>query len=244
MNPKKTVLVRPYFLLAVLLASLQAQADVILTYDDRYAEGGYGISGQYGEGESFWYYDPYGSEFWEYGVGDGVIGPDSYLGIPAGVDGAGWADQFTDTTIANNRFFGNGSAGARITDTNNRLGIYDGTHGISSFDIAFELLSPHAYSLTGSLTSSATGSASTTARLVFGGTSFSGSDSPFSLNGVLGAGNYSLLVEARAFAGANERADAAYDFDLTLTHVPVPAAIWLFGSGLLGLIGFTRRAHA
>ena len=25
--------------------------------------------------------------------------------------------------------------------------------------------------------------------------------------------------------------------------VPVPGAVWLFGSGLLGLIGFTRRKH-
>jgi hypothetical protein len=29
--------------------------------------------------------------------------------------------------------------------------------------------------------------------------------------------------------------------DITITAVPVPAAIWLFGSGLIGLIGFTRR---
>lgn len=31
---------------------------------------------------------------------------------------------------------------------------------------------------------------------------------------------------------------------LTLTAVPVPAAVWLFGSGLLGLVGVTRRKTA
>jgi hypothetical protein len=30
----------------------------------------------------------------------------------------------------------------------------------------------------------------------------------------------------------------------TVTAVPVPAAIWLFGSGLLGLIGIARRKKA
>ena len=33
----------------------------------------------------------------------------------------------------------------------------------------------------------------------------------------------------------------SYSFDLLLTPVPVPAAAWLFGSGLLGLIGLARR---
>ena len=33
----------------------------------------------------------------------------------------------------------------------------------------------------------------------------------------------------------------SYSFDLLLTPVPVPATVWLFGSGLIGLIGFARR---
>lgn len=32
--------------------------------------------------------------------------------------------------------------------------------------------------------------------------------------------------------------------DASLTQVPVPAAVWLFGSGLLGLIGIARRKKA
>jgi len=35
-----------------------------------------------------------------------------------------------------------------------------------------------------------------------------------------------------------------YDLHLAGTVVPVPAAVWLFGSGLLGLIGIARRNKA
>ncbi len=35
------------------------------------------------------------------------------------------------------------------------------------------------------------------------------------------------------------------DLDLTkVSSVPVPAAVWLFGSALLGLIGFTKRKNS
>jgi len=35
-----------------------------------------------------------------------------------------------------------------------------------------------------------------------------------------------------------------YDFDAGMYVVPVPAAVWLFGSGLLGLVGIARRKKA
>ena len=34
------------------------------------------------------------------------------------------------------------------------------------------------------------------------------------------------------------------DFELQLTTVPIPGAVWLFGSGLLGLVGMARRKKA
>jgi len=35
----------------------------------------------------------------------------------------------------------------------------------------------------------------------------------------------------------------SYVFNITTTAVPVPAAAWLFGSGLLGLVGVARRRN-
>ena len=38
---------------------------------------------------------------------------------------------------------------------------------------------------------------------------------------------------------------AVHDGDVAaLSSVPVPAAVWLFGSGLFGLLGFARRKKA
>lgn len=37
---------------------------------------------------------------------------------------------------------------------------------------------------------------------------------------------------------------ALADFSMSAVNVPIPAAFWLFGSGLLGLIGITRRKKA
>jgi hypothetical protein len=36
----------------------------------------------------------------------------------------------------------------------------------------------------------------------------------------------------------------AYPLSLDITAVPVPAAVWLFGSGLLGLVSIARRKHS
>lgn len=37
--------------------------------------------------------------------------------------------------------------------------------------------------------------------------------------------------------------DTSFAIDGTLTAVPVPAAVWLFGSGLIGLFGVARRRN-
>jgi len=44
------------------------------------------------------------------------------------------------------------------------------------------------------------------------------------------------------FAWASE---VAFDkVQLTVSAVPVPAAVWLFGSALIGLVGFSKRRKA
>jgi len=58
---------------------------------------------------------------------------------------------------------------------------------------------------------------------------------------VLTVGTSSLVIQSSAFFD-----DVATQLDPTLdagavSSVPVPAAVWLFGSGLLGLVGIARR---
>jgi hypothetical protein len=65
----------------------------------------------------------------------------------------------------------------------------------------------------------------------------------FNLSNALGGstGN-ALLFAARADAGDKKDNDRFKISSLTYTAVvPVPAAVWLFGSGLLGLVGVARR---
>ena len=67
-----------------------------------------------------------------------------------------------------------------------------------------------------------------------------------SLSAVAPAGT----AEVQAFLLHIQTADpccaggALYWDDVSLTAVPVPAAVWLFGSGLIGLIGIARRRKA
>jgi hypothetical protein len=59
----------------------------------------------------------------------------------------------------------------------------------------------------------------------------------------IGPGEYSLSM-----FGQTANAEGAYSLDYTIqmnvSAIPVPAAAWLFGSGLVGLIGISRRRKA
>lgn len=43
------------------------------------------------------------------------------------------------------------------------------------------------------------------------------------------------------FAGASANFNVIANFNVMINPVPVPAAVWLFGSGLIGLFGLSRR---
>lgn len=61
----------------------------------------------------------------------------------------------------------------------------------------------------------------------------------------LGPGNYSFLLNASASAtgaiGSLSDGSVSGSYQFSLTTVPVPAAVWLFGSGLIGMIGVAKR---
>ena len=57
-----------------------------------------------------------------------------------------------------------------------------------------------------------------------------------------GEGIYSVLIGNGTFGSNTGPIDYTMTFETTV--VPVPAAVWLFGSGLLGLIGVARRKKA
>ncbi len=63
--------------------------------------------------------------------------------------------------------------------------------------------------------------------------------SQISFSGSVSLGDYRL----QALSFSEDIADSYFGFsmDLTPAAVPIPAAAWLFGSGLLGLIGFSNR---
>lgn len=52
-----------------------------------------------------------------------------------------------------------------------------------------------------------------------------------------------LTGSANVYTGGTINIDAAADITYTPSTVPLPAAVWLFGSGLLGLIGVGRRRN-
>lgn len=55
----------------------------------------------------------------------------------------------------------------------------------------------------------------------------------------LAAGDYTLFVGGNYSGGTG--APGKYTVNLTASPVPIPAAVWLFGSAMAGLIGFGRR---
>jgi len=60
----------------------------------------------------------------------------------------------------------------------------------------------------------------------------------------LGSGSYRMLHPENARKSPGSSLTYDYTLQFEVSAVPVPAAVWLFGSGLLGLIGIPRRKKA
>jgi hypothetical protein len=73
-------------------------------------------------------------------------------------------------------------------------------------------------------------------------TSGDGGYANLSLAALVGPGQ-NIAFTARDFYGDDGNNDYALA-SITVSAVPIPAAIWLFGTALIGLIGFTKRGKA
>jgi len=58
---------------------------------------------------------------------------------------------------------------------------------------------------------------------------------------VVGPGDFQLATAFWQTTAAQSTARAFQDVIVTPSSVPVPAAVWLFGSGLIGLVGIARK---
>jgi hypothetical protein len=78
----------------------------------------------------------------------------------------------------------------------------------------------------------------------FGGTSFfdpaATATNPFSGTGT-GSVSLSAPYSLTIIADISHSGDGSTSFDAEIQAIPVPAAVWLFGTGLLGLVGVARR---
>ncbi len=75
--------------------------------------------------------------------------------------------------------------------------------------------------------------------IVIGGDS---SVADYYINNVIG-GTDGFLVEAATFGDFGDAIKAKLIREISVSPVPVPAAVWLFGTGLIGLLRFTRKQN-
>lgn len=236
-------------LLAASIVSFQAQAVAVLVSDARYVDGDVDFADQLTGGYDtppYAFLDNWYStegtfrEACTYSWCDPVI---TASGGASGeqVSGVTGYDDYNSPATATG-LFGRGYGTVYIDDPNDSLGGVGTGDAESIYDISFKLLTAHTYNLTGTLSATATGTGAANATLKLGDINLVAADSPFALSGTLNPGDYRLLVTAGAYVYPNGSARATFDFQLALTEVPVPAAAWLFASGLAGLVGFGRKA--
>lgn len=131
---------------------------------------------------------------------------------------------------------------------------YDWSSSWSFFDVSFSLTTDSTISLSGALFGEDQNYGSGDASLaLYSGTEllvsnilysdsvaayYGFEDKALSFDGVLAAGNYRILAKADPYF---QIATSSYNVQASIEPVPVPAALWLFGSGLIGLAGFARR---
>lgn len=113
-------------------------------------------------------------------------------------------------------------------------GDFSGTTSVALLDFDFSPLNPNPLlwnlgSFTLSLTSMTVDAQSATQLLLTG-------------TGTLAGAGFDPTPATLSWTGNGP--GSMYSWSATVSAVPVPAAVWLFGSGLLGLIGMARRKES
>lgn len=236
---------------ALLALTFPVQAELIITGNNSFVEGYLYVEDNFfnsvTEGSAT--YSPpsiYETEFYDDqgGVFDGYSFPPQYdfFGNPIYNSSSGWAGGGQNSLYGVDSLSGNGYANVEVLDPNNELSFIQAS-GESLVEVTFDVLTDYNYMLTGDLFSNSLGYVD----LFFDGNIATQADGPFSFSGTLSAGTYTLMIDALAFVDGSQYATSGFNYDLQLTAVsavPLPAAAWLFGSGLIGLIGFARRKKA
>jgi len=180
------------------------------------------------------------------------------------------ATAVQSSNISVDSFSGMGNASATNFTTNENRGT--NSDGISSFFVVFTVDSPIYYDL--EATFLANEFSNDGDGFVFSGLSLSQQLPPtdsnpygdiisiftssatsgagfesFTSNGVLDSGAYFFSVASTASSTrksilGTDINGGSYEFNLNFQPVPVPTAVWLFTSGLIGLIGFAKRKKA
>lgn len=156
------------------------------------------------------------------------------------------AGAFQNTSVTSSTMSGSGSTYAGYDAQ------FYGAEATSVFSITFSVDQLTDFSLTGNLDTDWWGGSDLYVSLKENGTEIFGIGiwdlfdtgiNPFSFDGQFATGNtYQLSLGSYSY-DSNYYFEA-WDFNLTTSPVPVPAAAWLFASGLLGLIGIAKRKRA
>ncbi len=168
-----------------------------------------------------------GGSFSMAGAG-GTINPADFANMTiGGYDGSapaaiGSEASYTSTSIATFAFGGFGPVAIYTAETDGlNSGFAPVTGDLTGSDLSLDLSSWTAY---------------------WNGTSFN--QGGMINTTVDGSGNFTATWLAPVVGGAFNGQNGSWEITGTVSAVPVPAAVWLFGSGLVGLAGIARRRKA
>lgn len=168
-----------------------------------------------------------------------VYGDSLQDNTPTGTTGAYAAASSEQTSLVTTELFEASGLAAATTTIGEWAGSIGSSQAKSHYEVWFTVNDPVRYSLTGSLLGS--GGSTQMQFLDMDFFSENNNEIELDLSGILEPGDYTFSVIASAI---NNNSPASYDFSMTMTAVPLPAASYLFGSGLLGLVGISRRKKA